>query len=160
MNNLSTELIGCGDNSCQHNLGWLQSPCLKGALLAFKTGIMSGRNRAYYNAKRPIFAAHICHTRFYLSHSLRQKTRWHPWQTAIMPRMSSFIVWWATANHQGLKCPMLTDMVLSYPKIWDACSFTFISLGWKMRVMRPSSSVTNVVRKVPIVVLPYIFFSP
>lgn len=52
-----------------------------------------------------------------------------------------------------------TDGYLS-PRICAACSLTFICRGLKISVMTPSSSATKVVRKVPMVVLPYIFFSP
>lgn len=47
-----------------------------------------------------------------------------------------------------------------YPKIWEACSFTLISLGPMMRVMVPVSSAMKVVRNTPMEPLPHIFFSP
>ena len=47
-----------------------------------------------------------------------------------------------------------------FPRIWEECSFTLICLGVNMFRITPASSVTNVVRKVPMVFFPYITFSP
>ena len=77
---------------------------------------------------------------------IKKQQREHPPRMALVAAKKTRLVC-------NLRC-------LYSPNICSACSFTLISLGCIIRVITPSSLMTNVVRNVPKYLRPYMLFSP